>query len=79
VSNEATFRGHPKYRGTAWHDWAYFKWEVDENSTALYPGKILFFCNLRDIATGQAYEAGIYVVIHSMQTVPTLLYPSRFL
>jgi hypothetical protein len=79
VSNELIFRGHPHYRGSSWHDWAYFNWEVDEHSTAQYPGKILFFCDLRDIAPGQAFDAGIYVVIHSMHTVPTLVQHSQFI
>jgi hypothetical protein len=82
-SRELIFRGHPNYRGRPWHDWAFFKWQSDNGTVSEYPGKIYFFCDLRNIVVNEdlpcQFPPGIYAVIHSMHNVPTLVFQSRLL
>ena len=83
ISGELIFRGHPNYRGRPWHDWAYFKWESENQTVSEYPGMIYFFCDLRQInvhpRTHNNFEPGIYAVIHSMHNIPTFVNQSRLL
>ena len=81
LNRELIFRGHPNYRGRPWHDWAYFKWQSENETVSEFPGLIYFFCDLRSIMDfdgfdGQ-FEPGIYAVIHSMHNIPTLVNQSR--
>ena len=78
-ARDIIFCGHPSYRGSVWHDWAYFTWEDNGGNTTHIPGKILFFCDLRNIQATESYEPGIYAVTHSMQSAPTLVHPSCLL
>ena len=78
-ARDIIFRSNPSFRGSVWHDWAYFTWEDDGGNTTNIPGKIFFFCDLCLIQANESYEPGIYAVTHSMQSAPTLVQPSRLL
>jgi hypothetical protein len=72
-NNEVLFRGNPNYRGSEWFDWSYFKWEYELGTHTEIPAKIFFFCDLRSIDPIAEFPPGIYAVIHSMQSTPTLV------
>jgi len=80
------FRGHPLYRGKAWHDWAYFSWYDGDNSnstdgeringnqhdTLEIPGRIYFFLDATNMVTEHPeYEPGLYAIIESLDKTPT--------
>jgi len=69
------FRGHPNYRGKAWHDWALFRWasgdESDEddisiNSMTEIPGRILFYFDATKLVDHPKYDPALYAVIESL-------------
>jgi len=45
--NGFVYRAHPKYRGeSAYYDWAYINWHLDDGTEQLVIGRILsFFCH----------------------------------
>jgi hypothetical protein len=78
-ANQVIFRGNPNYRGSPWFDWCYLSWEDNHGNDAEIPAKILFFCDLRHIAANEMCVPGIYAVIHSMHSKPTLVQHSRLI
>ena len=81
-NNKLLFRAHPCYRSSGpWHDWAYFSWDVDDpDGLTEYPGKILFFCDLRGIDVPNAvYDNQLYAVIHSFHKEASAHGPSRLI
>jgi len=78
------FRGHPMFRGKNWNDWAYFKWNSNDDNSSLseqsveaadetedVPGRILFFVDARGMTNHPEYSPGLYAVIQSMTKKPT--------
>lgn len=93
--NGLIFRSHPSYcSGISWHDWAMFKWTVN-NQVKEIPGEILCFVDLRDmvsepqitgyddkgeeILSPPPCEPGIYAVVNSLVDVPSHLETSVLL
>jgi len=80
------FRGHPLYRGKPWHDWAIFRWELDDvstdsNSSTIrtvdIPGRILFFLDAWTIIDNPRYDPALYAVIESLDKPPMSVVGSK--
>ena len=80
------FRSNPYMNAEEWYDWAWFRWEIDENTEHDIPGKIFAFVDLRyvEISQESLLEKGlnrsIYACIRSLKNIPSKMFPdSRIL
>ena len=80
------FRSNPYMNAEEWYDWAWFRWEIDDNTEHDIPGKIFSFVDLRyvEISEESLFEKGLnrslYACIRSLKNIPSKIFPdSRIL